>query len=53
VVRTGATDAAQRRAGREVPVEQLADLPWQLPLGSLPPMPDARVEDAAADAAAE
>lgn len=38
---------------RLLPVEQLADQPWQLPLGSLPPLPDARVEDAAADAAGE
>jgi hypothetical protein len=34
---------------RLLPVEQLADEPWQLPLGSLPPMPDAAVDDAAAN----
>ena len=34
---------------RLLPVELLPDLPWQLPLGSLPAMPDARVDDAAAD----
>ena len=32
---------------RLLPIELLADEPWQLPLGSLPPLPDARVEDAA------
>jgi hypothetical protein len=31
-----------------LPVERLADLPWKLPLGSLPPLPDAAV-DAAID----
>lgn len=38
---------------RLLPVELLADQPWRLPLGSLPPLPDASmtpvVEDAAAD----
>lgn len=34
---------------RLLPVELLADEPWQLPLGSLPPMPDARLDDAASD----
>jgi hypothetical protein len=34
---------------RLLPVELLPDQPWQLPLGSLPPMPDARVDDAPAD----
>ena len=29
---------------RLLPVELLADEPWQLPLGSLPPMPDAAVD---------
>jgi hypothetical protein len=33
---------------RLLPIELLADEPWQLPLGSLPPLPDARIEDAAA-----
>ena len=33
---------------RLLPVELLADEPWQLPLGSLPPLPDAAV-DAPAD----
>jgi hypothetical protein len=33
---------------RLLPVELLPELPWQLPLGSLPPMPDARVDDATA-----
>jgi hypothetical protein len=37
---------------RLLPVELLPDLPWQLPLGSLPPLPDAPV-DAAADGATE
>lgn len=37
---------------RLLPVELLADQPWQLPLGSLPPLPDAAV-DAAAEAAPE
>lgn len=36
---------------RLLPVELLPDQPWQLPLGSLPPMPDARIDDAAADGA--
>jgi hypothetical protein len=31
---------------RLLPAPLLADQPWQLPLGSLPPMPDARVDDA-------
>jgi hypothetical protein len=30
---------------RLLPIELLADEPWRLPLGSLPPLPDARVED--------
>ena len=34
---------------RLLPVELLPDQPWQLPLGSLPPMPDARVDDAPAE----
>jgi hypothetical protein len=34
---------------RLLPVELLPDLPWQLPLGSLPALPDARVDDAAGD----
>lgn len=34
---------------RLLPVELLAEQPWQVPLGSLPPMPDARVDDAATD----
>jgi hypothetical protein len=36
---------------RLLPVEQLADQPWRLPLGSLPPLPDAAVipADAALD----
>jgi hypothetical protein len=34
---------------RLLPVELLADEPWQLPLGSLPPLPDASVDDAAAN----
>jgi hypothetical protein len=34
---------------RLLPVERLADEPWQLPLGSLPPLPDARIDDAAPD----
>ena len=34
---------------RLLPVELLADEPWRLPLGSLPPMPDAAVEDAPPD----
>jgi hypothetical protein len=34
---------------RLLPVELLPDEPWQLPLGSLPPLPDARIDDAAAD----
>jgi hypothetical protein len=38
---------------RLLPIELLPDEPWQLPLGSLPPMPDARVDDAAPDAAPE
>lgn len=31
---------------RQLPVARLASLPWQLPLGSLPPLPDAGVGDA-------
>ena len=31
---------------RLLPVEQLADEPWRLPLGSLPPLPDAAVDAA-------
>jgi hypothetical protein len=31
---------------RLLPVEQLADLPWHLPLGALAPLPDAGVDDA-------
>jgi hypothetical protein len=34
---------------RLLPVELLADLPWQQPLGSLAPLPDAGVNDGAAD----
>jgi hypothetical protein len=34
---------------RLLPVELLADEPWQLPLGSLPPLPDAKLEDGATD----
>lgn len=34
---------------RLLPVELLAEQPWQLPLGSLPPLPDAAI-DAAVDA---
>jgi hypothetical protein len=34
---------------RLLPVELLADEPWRLPLGSLPPLPDASVDDGAAD----
>lgn len=29
---------------RLLPIERLPDLPWQLPLGSLPPLPDAAVD---------
>ncbi|HMG57536.1 MAG TPA: hypothetical protein VK601_28745, partial [Kofleriaceae bacterium] len=32
---------------RLLPVELLADEPWRLPLGSLPPLPDAAVDAAA------
>ncbi|HET7502543.1 MAG TPA: hypothetical protein VFK02_16095 [Kofleriaceae bacterium] len=32
---------------RLLPIELLADEPWQLPLGSLPPMPDASIDDGA------
>jgi hypothetical protein len=32
---------------RLLPVERLADEPWRLPLGSLPPLPDAAVDAAA------
>ncbi|HEX8114438.1 MAG TPA: hypothetical protein VF516_42200, partial [Kofleriaceae bacterium] len=39
---------------RLLPVELLADEPWRLPLGSLPPLPDAAVDAAdPGDAAAE
>lgn len=34
---------------RLLPVELLADEPWQLPLSSLPPMPDASVDDGTPD----
>lgn len=34
---------------RLLPIERLAEQPWQLPLGSLPPLPDARPDDAAND----
>lgn len=34
---------------RILPVERLAEQPWQLPLGSLPPLPDAAPDDAATD----
>ncbi|HSR99941.1 MAG TPA: hypothetical protein VLM79_22960 [Kofleriaceae bacterium] len=34
---------------RLLPVELLPDEPWQLPLGSLPPLPDARLDDAPAE----
>ena len=34
---------------RILPVERLAEQPWQLPLGSLPPLPDAAPDDALAD----
>jgi len=34
---------------RILPVERLAELPWQLPLGSLPPLPDAAPDDAVSD----
>ena len=34
---------------RLLPVERLAEQPWQLPLGSLPPLPDAGPDDAASD----
>ena len=34
---------------RLLPVELLADEPWRLPLGSLPPLPDASVDDGTAD----
>lgn len=38
---------------RLLPVEQLADEPWRLPLGSLPPLPDASVAPAPEDAAGD
>ena len=38
---------------RLLPVELLADEPWRLPLGSLPPLPDASVTPPAEDAAAD
>ena len=31
---------------RLLPIERLGDLPWKLPLGSLPPLPDAAVNSA-------
>ncbi|CAN5745659.1 hypothetical protein BH11MYX3_BH11MYX3_36090 [soil metagenome] len=34
---------------RILPIERLAEQPWQLPLGSLPPLPDAGPDDAAID----
>ncbi len=34
---------------RILPIERLAEQPWQLPLGSLPPLPDAGPDDAPAD----
>ena len=34
---------------RLLPVEQLADLPWRLPLGSLPPLPDAAIDAGSPD----
>ena len=34
---------------RLLPVELLADEPWRLPLGSLPPLPDASVDDGTSD----
>ncbi len=34
---------------RILPIERLAEQPWQLPLGSLPPLPDAAPDDAATD----
>lgn len=34
---------------RILPVERLAEQPWQLPLGSLPPLPDAGPDDASTD----
>jgi hypothetical protein len=34
---------------RLLPVELLSDEPWQVPLGSLPQLPDAAVEDAGTD----
>lgn len=38
---------------RLLPVELLADQPWRLPLGSLPPLPDASVIPALEDAASD
>ena len=38
---------------RLLPVELLADQPWRLPLGSLPPLPDASVTPVVEDAAAD
>jgi hypothetical protein len=32
---------------RLLAVERLADEPWQLPLGALPGLPDASIEDSA------
>lgn len=34
---------------RILPVERLPELPWQLPLGSLPPLPDAAPDDTVTD----
>lgn len=34
---------------RILPIEHLAEQPWQLPLGSLPPLPDAGPDDAPTD----
>lgn len=38
---------------RLLPVELLADQPWRLPLGSLPPLPDASVTPTTEDAAGD
>jgi hypothetical protein len=38
---------------RLLPVELLADQPWRLPLGSLPPLPDASVAPTSDDAASD
>ena len=34
---------------RLLPIELLADEPWKLPLGSLPLLPDASLDDASTD----